>query len=130
MDTTTTSVTAPDVLSTKPTTVSKRHAKRPRPPKREPIEQVIIPVPERESFYLFQYRILTFLLFKPFPFVKYEVGTRRVQILKMSHLAIAVGYRSYKLRRAFVELQRLGIIHDVKFAYNKASFHIETLRIR
>lgn len=88
---------------------------------------MLVPNPaetDRESFYLFQYRVLCFILFKPLAFVKYEKPIRRVQILKMSQLALLVGYRSFKVRRALKELERIGLIHDLQFAYNKASFYL------
>jgi hypothetical protein len=84
----------------------------------------------RESFYLFQYRVLVFLLFKNYPFVKYDASTRHVQIVKMSQLALSVGYRSYKVRKALRELERLHIIHNLKFAYNKASFYLAEVQLR
>jgi hypothetical protein len=83
----------------------------------------------RESFYLFQYRVLVFLLFKKFAFVKYDKSARKVEIVKMSQMALAVGYRSYKVRKALRELERLHIIHDLKFAYNKASFYLEKVQL-
>jgi hypothetical protein len=88
-----------------------------------------VDVPGRESFYLYQYRVLVFLLFKSYPFVKYSKQTSSVHIVKMSQFANAVGYRSYKVRRALKELERLHIIHDLKFSYNQATFLIEKVQL-
>jgi len=85
--------------------------------------------PARETFYHFQYRILAFLIFKNLGSVTYDRTTRYVQIIKMSSLSVDVGYRSAKIRKGLQELERLRIIHDLKFSYNKASFYIEQMRI-
>ena len=83
----------------------------------------------RESYYLHQYRVLVFLLFKPLTSVKFNKGERFVHIQKMSQFSAEVGYRSYKIRQGLKELERLNIIHDLKFAYNQATFFLEKTRI-
>jgi hypothetical protein len=85
----------------------------------------MLPEGQRETYYLVQYRILTYILFRPLPYIKLHKGERFVEIQKMSQMVTEVGYRTSRIRRALQELERLNIIHDVKFAYNKASFYIE-----
>lgn len=83
----------------------------------------------RESYYLHQYRILIFILFKDLTSIKFNRAERFVRIEKMSQFSAEVGYRSYRIRKGLQELERLNIIHDLKFAYNKASFYVEKTRV-
>lgn len=82
----------------------------------------------RESNTLYQYRILTVLLFKDLDYIHFDPKTGLVRIEKMSAFSVELGYRSHKIRRGLEELQRLNILYDVKFAYNKAFFYMERCR--
>ena len=78
----------------------------------------------RETYYLYQYRILIFLLFKNQDYVTYDPATRLLKINKISAFSTDVGYRSYKVRSGLRELQNLDLIYDLKLSYNKASFYL------
>lgn len=83
---------------------------------------------QRESYYLFQYRILIFLLYKDYEYVKYDPETRHMQILKMSKFSTDVGYLSARIRDGLRELARLNLIYGLKLSHNKASFYLEEMK--
>ena len=85
---------------------------------------------DKESKYLFQYRVLAFVLFKDLDYIRFDPNTRLVRIEKMSAFSIELGYLSHRIRDGLAELQRLNIISNLKFAYNKASFYIEEIRLK
>lgn len=85
---------------------------------------------QRESYYLYQYRILVYILFRDLDYVHFNPANRHVQITSMSTFSIDVGYRSYKIRKGLTELARLNLIYDVKFSYNKAQFYLGEPRLK
>lgn len=89
----------------------------------------MLPEGRRETFKLLQYRILAYILFRPLPYVRVLKGERHVKIEKMSSFVADIGYRSNRIRMGLVELEKLGIIHDLKFSYNKAAFYVEKTQI-
>lgn len=79
---------------------------------------------KRETYYLYQYRILVFLLFRDQDYVTFNPETRHLKINKLSAFSNDVGYRSHKVRQGLVHLQKLNLIYDLQLAYNKASFYL------
>lgn len=85
---------------------------------------------QREIYTFFQYRILTYLLFKDYDYVYFDPKTRLVRIEKMSAFSVDIGYRSFKIRNGLKKLQQLNLVYDLKFAYNKASFYLEDIKLK
>lgn len=83
----------------------------------------------KESVYLFQYRILVYLLFKNLDYIKYDSMTKHVEIRKMSKFSVEVGYLTARIRDGLRELERLNIISDLKFSYNKAAFYLAPVHL-
>lgn len=85
---------------------------------------------QRETHTHFQYRILIHILFKGHPYIRFDAKTRLVVIEKMSHFSVDLGYRSARIRKGIQELQRLHLIYDVQFSYNKAKFYLEEVKLK
>lgn len=71
----------------------------------------------RESAYLKHFKVLTYILFLDVPYIERLPG-RKLKITSTSELALTLSMQNTRVRRSFEALESLGLISDLRFAYN------------